>query len=458
MIDSTDPAIWLPEIIEKAKKLATSSKILATKVEDNWSQEIYKGNCSISRDEESDKRKVIRCCRKLRKGIIDTRLNLKLLEKKIVEKFAAKYDNIEDIYVDQHSEVSNPMKTSKTHADQILIGKNRNLTEANSKQDYCASSCSSSNISLPDSVELFSSLETPPHVHNLSDESYDLSDVSTEVESYLAKSKETQLSVTDITDECNDFFNAVSEMMDRKPKKAYSLQDSLLVRSEYKLDLKASAFPVEQNPNICTSTPEIYSSHLDCPIMAAQNLNPSNDEVNDENFNNSIVKPKLSLSPAKSENSVDFPGKSTAGHAMSTTTGRKFDLSKLVRITPSSLEDLTTYLSSSEEEAVIDSYLQTVSSTISHSNSIEFDEPSTSNLNEEARQKLLLESSSDTEYSFDSDFNLNETVTSSAKEEIQRSCKPKEDDPKLKAQCLVIVELINSRVSISQFKVNVLKF
>jgi hypothetical protein len=437
--DSTNPAIWLPDIIGEAKMLATYFKNLTTKIATDWSKEGRYGNRSSSRDKESDKRKAIHYCRKLRKGIVTTRLNMNLLEKKMVEKFTAKYDNVADIDLDQHSEVSSPMRAKK-RVNQGVLENIKNVTEGNSKQeDYYAknrrsSSSSSTNISPP--IPVGAGMETLPLVLG-AEESYDLSDLSTEAESCLDKSEETGFSVIDdITDECNEFFNAASAMMDRTPTKSSSLQDSRLKPSP-------SLVPVKPKSNIYQN---VYSSDSECSITAAPNLNMSKDEVNDENHNNGIVKPKSSNS-IKSGRSTDFPEKSATAHARTPArpTVEKYGASKFLKVTPSS------GLSSSDEEAVIDSYLETVASANLYSEFVEFDGSSTSDLNEKARQKLLLDSSdSDIEYSFDSDFSLTEMVTD--KESVQKnnktSQKPDKGDPKLKLRCEVVLNRITNQVSI----------
>lgn len=431
----------MPDIIWEAKNLATYYKNLATKIETSWLKEGRNRNRARSRDKELDKRKAIRYCRKLRQGIVTTRLNMKLLEKKMVKKFASKYDNVTDIDV-EHSEV---FRASKKHVDKSRIENTRSVTEENSKQDCYAeirrsnSSYSSAIISSPSPI---SGVRTLPRVLD-TEESHNLSDLSTEAESLVDKSEETGFPVIDITDECNEFFSAVSAMMDKTPTKASSLQDGLVDRKPF-----PSLLAVKQESNIYQN---IYSSDSECSTTAVQNLDLIENGVNNENHNNSISKPKISSSPVRSEKSADFPGKSASAHArtQSKTTKGKPVVSKFLKIKPSSTEHLTSSLSSSEEESVVDSHLEAVASASHHSESIEFDGSSTLDLNETARQKLLLDSSdSDKECSFDSDFSLTETITSSVEKEKKTSPKPKEDDPKLKSPCVVVLNRINSKVSI----------
>ena len=443
--DSTNPAIWLPDIIGEAKKLATYFKNLTTKIATDWSKEGRYGNRSSSRDKESDKRKAIHYCRKLRKGIVTTRLNMNLLEKKMVEKFTAKYDNVADIDLDQHSEVSSPMRAKK-RANQGVLESIKNVTEGISKQeDYYAKnrrSSSSSSTNISPHIPVGAGMETLPLVLG-TEELYDLSDLSTEAESFLDKSEETRFSVIDdITDECNEFFNAASAMMDRTPTKSSSLQDSRLKPSP-------SLVSVKPKSNIYQN---IYNSDSECSITTAPNLNMSKDEVNDENHNNGIVKPKSSNS-IKSGRSTDFPEKSATAHARTPArpTVEKHGASKFLNVTSSLREHLISGLSSSDEEAVTDSYLETVAYANLHSEFVEFDGSSTSDLNEKARRKLLLDSSdSDIEYSFDSDFSLTEMVTD--KESVQKnnktSQKPDKGDPKLKLRCEVVLNRITNQVSI----------
>jgi hypothetical protein len=113
--DSSDPSIWLPAIISEAEKLATYCKALASKYGVSWSIEC----------QEAD----------LRKLVVTTRLNMKLLEEKLVAKFEQNYGNTADTEVDQQE--SSMAKKDSTQRDDKRP-KVKKISGANSKQDNYA--------------------------------------------------------------------------------------------------------------------------------------------------------------------------------------------------------------------------------------------------------------------------------------------------------------------------------
>ena len=101
-----DPAVWLPAMLNQAEKLAAHFKQRISQVVNNWSKEnIGSENDGTHRSsiEEEEKRKVMNCCRKLRKAMATYRFNMKLLDKKLVTNYTRKYRSAVEIEVDTGS-------------------------------------------------------------------------------------------------------------------------------------------------------------------------------------------------------------------------------------------------------------------------------------------------------------------------------------------------------------------
>ena len=95
-----DPFIWLPGIISEAEELFRNMKMEAKKIEILWSEEVADQNPNggnSSADEESTKKKVIDCCRKLREAFDATRFGMELLEEKMEKRYAQAFGNDDDL-------------------------------------------------------------------------------------------------------------------------------------------------------------------------------------------------------------------------------------------------------------------------------------------------------------------------------------------------------------------------
>ncbi len=95
-----DPFIWLPGIISEAQELSRNLKMEAKKIKILWSEEVADQNPNggnSSADEESTKKKVIDCCRKLREAVDATRFGMELLEEKMEKRYALAYGKDDDL-------------------------------------------------------------------------------------------------------------------------------------------------------------------------------------------------------------------------------------------------------------------------------------------------------------------------------------------------------------------------
>lgn len=456
----------MPAIINEAEKLATYCKVLAAKVGTNWSKgdggtgEVTSNN---RRDKEADKLRVISCCRKLRKAVVTTRVNMKLLEKKIVSKFEQNYGNIADIDVDLPLEASSPKDESTPSGGKRLIVKIKNFREANSKQDYYAevresppplsANLNSVKDSPLKSACSVSSLATIPHCPSpLSTEEPSVgSDVSTEAETQAIIADENRLPEPDnslTSGEPIEFFDTFSELIDGKLSETDVLQEEPKPGVDDDHNLLLGQFPVfsgELEPN--TRSPHMFSATLDnensdledsSESVPLQKILPESDKKEIAKAQTPIPSPLLTTSNVLEENSKfrkDTPSPVVRG--------QKPFKSKLSRRTPSSTEGVGRSVSrSSNEGAVINSTLIKATPTTP---SVNPNPPSTPDLNEQVRQQLLKDST-------DSDDSLAELKLSPRVKRTNKRCRIPlglEDDPKLKAECAVVVNRITNLVSTS---------
>ncbi|KAI9553415.1 hypothetical protein GHT06_021318 [Daphnia sinensis] len=147
-VDSNDPAVWLPNMIDNVEKLADHCKKMVTKIRSSWSKENEgserKGERSDRLARETDKIAVIHCCRKLRKAVTTTHFSMKLLEKKMITKFKKKYGTATDIDIYLPFEKSNSKRVSaQDKANEFKI---RNFTKKDNERENFGESveCSSS--------------------------------------------------------------------------------------------------------------------------------------------------------------------------------------------------------------------------------------------------------------------------------------------------------------------------
>jgi hypothetical protein len=459
---SSDPSIWLPAIISEAEKLATYCKVLASKVGASWSKESTEtgggGQCHQEKD------KVINYCRKLRKAVVATRLNMKLLEEKMVLKFEQNYGNTSDIEVEQ-PETFILKQDSTPKAGKRLIVKIKNFREANSKQDYYAEVRESS--PLPSVVSYsktyssnkssMSSQTTIPHCPSPlpTEEQSNDSNLSTQAEALPIAVEQTRLPTVDdslVNDESVEFFDTFSELIESKPTETNALQErqTSSVESDHKLCLEP--FPDKT---------ESYSHSPD--MFTATHTDDDDSDLEDSSKTVPLdhIQPKGEVSDVKHEAKIPTTPSPSAGSPRESprvdtssleATRKKPLKSRLSRSKPSSKESAkTNSLPESSDDVVVDSTLRTSTPVTSQSSkSYESVVSSELDLNEKARRALLRDSS-------DSDDSLAELKLSPRVKKTKKRCRlplELEDDPKLKAECAVVVNRITNLVRILKLTLN----
>ncbi|XP_059350722.1 transcriptional regulator ATRX homolog isoform X2 [Daphnia carinata] len=465
--DSSDPAVWLPAIINEAEKLATYCKVLAAKVGTSWSKDeggSGEGTSNLC-DKETDKLKVISCCRKLRKAVVTTGVNMKLLEKKIVTKFEQKYGNTDDIDVELPSEASSLLRESKKPSGKRLIVKIKNFRQANSKQDYYAevresppprstTSCSVKNSPQKSACSMSSQATIPhcPSPLSTREPSVD-SDASTEVETQPIVANENRLPEVEnslTNDEPIEFFDTFSELIDGKSAETDVLQEGQKSAGEDDHKLLLGQFPAfsgEPDPN--TLSPDMFSATLQNEILDLEDsaetvplhrAMPKNEIKNDVEHVNALK--QEAQTPASSPsfitaNLLGENGMSHLGTPSHTGGDKKPFKSKLSRNTSSPRQAISSgFPPAANDEIVGKTKLTTANPTATSFNPNQ--SSSIPYLNEKARQQLLKDST-------DSDDSLAELKLSPrVKRTKKRSRIPLglEDDPKLKAECAVVVNRI----------------
>lgn len=188
-VDSNDPTVWLPNMIDDVEKLADHCKKLVTKIRSSWSKENVgsdrKSKNSDGLAKETDKVAVVDCCRQLRKAVTTTNFSMKLLEKKMITKFKKKYGTTTDIDIDLSLEKSNSKRESARREGKANKLKIRNFTKRNSEQDHVGESveCSPSDAPHAFPSECFLDLATSHDTTLLrTKKSSDVNDKSTKKE------------------------------------------------------------------------------------------------------------------------------------------------------------------------------------------------------------------------------------------------------------------------------------
>lgn len=439
MADTKDPAVWLPAIINEAEKLATYCKVLATKVGNNWNKDRASVNGdqprTYSRQEKDlSKCKVIDCCRKLRKAVVTTQLNMQLLEKKLVQKYEQKYGNASEIEVESRPEASTSAQDAVPQTGKRLIVKIKSFREDNRKQDYYAeirnspSSSPTGKVLVPQSpqhsVGSVSSLATipisekgtPSRVGSKGDD--DILPMLTNVND----ENEAQTGIEDDIDADSDrFFDTCSELPDENVANSdepYPIDDVVLdplsssnssALQPNKLKKRVSVGEVKVNPQ----TPSLLRTYK-------RNSTKSNQPHLDVKHQGLTC-----------DNTLPSPSTQKSGVLNSQNDAPK-PLTKLeadLNDTDDSNKSLTKETPSSNERKNRGALSGTVTEKCN---------PLTENINEKARQELLRNSS-------DSDDSLAEIKLSPrVKKTKKRSRLPffDSDDPKLKAECAVVVSRI----------------
>lgn len=459
--DATDPAIWLPSIISEAEKLATYCKILATKVGNSWSKDCAdsggEGSSSGRRDKESDKLKVINCCRKLRKAVTTTRFNMKLLEKRMVTKYEQKYGNATDIDVELRSEAASSKRESSPRLGKRLIVKFKNFREGSNKEDYYAevreSPTPTSSPSLTSkpvkpspvkSTESISSMvtvaqaESPlPVIEQSSDDDLPTQPIQAE---------EIQLPTVDdspTNDDADQFFDTCSDVVDNKQtEEGNSCSSGLFgAKSESKT----------RSPNTLKNTRADDDSDSDAsPRILPLYLSVTDDEVTNSDRKSTVKEEAKSATPSPVFDTSDVtvsPERNNVGHAAKTPVEVKSEKkpfkSKLSRTrTPSSKERASRVPSSTSKDEVASKPSSKTSTPDDSSNpkNVKSTPVSAINANEKARRALLADST-------DSDDSLAEIELSPRVKRTKKRERGPLDDPKLKAECEVIVQRLSNLVS-----------
>ena len=446
--DATDPAIWLPSIISEAEKLATYCKVLATKIGNNWSKDCAdsggEGSSSGRRDKESDKLKVINCCRKLRKTVTTTRLNMELLEKRMVTKYEQKYGNAADIDVDVHSKASNSKQGSSPRFGKRLIVKFKKFREGNNEEDFYAEVRESPSPSLTSQPARSLPVKSSGSISSMATIPQKCSPLHTnELFSDIEDDVPTQPIVPTVDDSpTNDdgeqFFDTCSDVIENKQTDDFCSLGFFPKRSESNTrlsnQLKNTRDSDDSDPEASPRILPLYLSVTDDEVTNSQKTMKKEAESN-------TPSPLIGVSDV-----TVSPRRNSVEHATKTPVEVKSEKkpfkSKLSRTnTPNSKQHLNQVPSSaSKDEVTAKSSLKT---TIldGDSDSKYFAPKARSNLdaNERARRALLKDSS-------DSDDSLGEIELSPRVKRTQKRIREPllgMDDPKLKAACSVVVNRLD---------------
>ena len=130
-IDETDPTVWLPTIISEAEKLASTLKSLAAQLGSSWIKASSSSRIGDREQEELERKKVTDCCRKLRTAVTVTQMKIKKLDKKMVSRYSQSYGSAAEL--DAHSETS-----ISPRRDERLLLKIKNFREAGREEGYYA--------------------------------------------------------------------------------------------------------------------------------------------------------------------------------------------------------------------------------------------------------------------------------------------------------------------------------
>ena len=437
--------MWLPAIISEAEKLATYCKVLATKVGNNWNKDgaPVNGDESSSSRQERDlnKFKVIDCCRKLRKAVVTTQLNMKLLEKKLVSKFEQKYGNTSEIEVETTSETSTSVqglegRRSPRMAKRLIV-KIKNFREANRKQDFYAEIRNSpipsprelelSQGSQPKSAGSLSSLATIPVSEKGSpsraEEKNDDDDFSA-----LPKLHEDNKAQDYTSDENDRFFDTCSELLDDTTT---NVDESPSTKTDELDPINFQTDPfdsITKQPNESTDIEDqLKSTAPSIPVKKTPKKSPNNinhsrlDAEKQEKICDSA------LSTHKNETDGASPSLNTPRNRLTLV---KTKGNEQIDVKPVATEK--TPSSNQHKNRSPPSHTDVETST------------SSMDLNEKARLELL-------KYSSDSDDSLAEIKLSPrvkrTKKRIHVVPTLGFDDPKLRAECAVVINRITNLVS-----------
>lgn len=388
--DTSDPANWLPAIISEAEKLATYCKMLASKIGSSLLKDEAGHDEGTSKAKELDKTKVIDCCRRLRKAVFTTRTNMKNLENRMVTKFEQKYGNAKDIDVEQLSEASSSKSNKR------LVVKIKNYREANSDQGFYAELRDSPSPTLANRAPKrasgsISSLAAAPQSSSLTETEQSVTSDS------LPVNEKSQLAIINESanlDDSDVFYDTCSELIDER------VVDNVP---------KSDRFDLTETQN---------DENLVDSNLSSQDTIKAEDFLNDENTaNNEIPESKNMKSALSSE-----MASAGTSNKVSTTAAK------------------TRVKETSSSPVFVDASSKTCSRLDSASNA-KTTSSSSIDFNEKARRELMCDSDSDDSLP---DIQLSPRVKLTKKRD--RPTLPDLDDPKLKAECAVIVNRINDLV------------
>lgn len=441
-------------MISEAEKLATYCKVLASKVGNNWQKDSASNRIDESgsghSEKEMDKLKVVSCCRKLRKAVVTTRLNMKLLEKKLVNKFEQKYGNAADIDVESRpSEASGSNQETTPRCGKRLIVKIKNFREANRKQDFYAEIRNSPIPPSSDPMKTPSSHKSDGSINSLAtlplaksplptrenpddDELSNRATPTRDEENILPNEEESHL-----VDDDEQFFDSKSELVDDKPIEA---------RNPLELDdFESTDVPEERESNTNLANMLKFAQDGDTSTLDASakslslRMSPSFDEVlNNKNLSQgsecTTPLPTLSI---KDRTKIPSHQKVHQLKKDSETVEKKATKLKLMTSSSNKKGGQNCKQDDSMKEDEANASPASANSSVSKPKPL----TSTPELNEKARLELLKSS--------DSDDSLGEIKLSPRVKRTKKRVRIPSfglDDPKLRAECAVVVSRITNLV------------
>lgn len=340
-------------------------------------------------DKEANKQKVINCCRKLRKAVVTTRFNMKLLEKKMVTRYSEAFGNEADITVDFRSDASSSAASvpSEKSNKRLLLKINFRKGEGTEKKDYYSELRGSSTPS-PTSRKA-ASIRSNGSIHS--------------AETVKAQSPQNQIAAlsqeeTVADQEMESFFDACSTLPDEK-----------LVEEEDPLErLDHGSGGTIQVP--CQK--RFVSENEELDLLSGNKLKQSSPSPTNANKRVSDIP----LSPILTAKTDRKPSRLSLSRLNTSKDSFKLEL------TPDTVEEKPIGEKPAEEKPMtLESPKANVETSV--------------DLNEKARRELLMDDSSDDESS-DGELLRRKKVRSKAKD---KTTIVNLDDPKLQAGCEVKV-------------------
>ena len=172
--EAADAAAWLSSCVIEAEKLTTRCKSLARKAGEILAKGTGHSNhpidkmdeAGISAAQDSDKIRVVQCCRQLRKAVSATNFALKMLDKKIVRNYKRTYGSTSEIEdADSVSGAGNSAQSGDGDpSSKRLVLKIKNFRDAGTKKqgrhDYYAEIRGSPQVSSKDKTKVSRNSDT----------------------------------------------------------------------------------------------------------------------------------------------------------------------------------------------------------------------------------------------------------------------------------------------------------